>query len=98
MIAAILLAAMPVPAQPAAEEPQEITVTGTRRGRCRVQLADRTLSGRQLAAHAREWAARGRPVRVVRPAGAGYDCLTRIALRLGEHGVRLIHFVDRPER
>ena len=106
MIATLLLAAMLAQAPPAAapvaaplaEEAQEIVVTGTRRSGCRVQLADRTLTTRQLAARAREWAAEGRPVRVVRPAGAGYDCMARIAFRLGDHGVRLISFVDRSGR
>ncbi|HYG30451.1 MAG TPA: hypothetical protein VD887_09570 [Allosphingosinicella sp.] len=84
-------------APPQAEEGPAIVVTGTRRGRCRVRLAARTLSDRELAAHAREWAALGRPVRVIRPAGADYRCLARIAFRLQDRGVRLIHFVDPPE-
>lgn len=83
--------------QPASTEEavEEIVVTGTRKGRCEVRLADRTLSTRQLAANARIWAAKGIPVRVVRPRGAGYDCMAKIAWSLGDHGVRLIHFVER---
>ena len=92
MIAALLAAAL-LQAQPAEQAP-EIVVTGERRGPCRVRLADRSLSNRQLAAHAREWAALGRPVSVVRPAGASYRCLARIVLRLRSHGVRLVHFAD----
>jgi hypothetical protein len=87
-------AAQPPAAAPAAEEGPAIVVTGTRRGRCRVRLAARDLSDRELSAHAREWAALGRPVRVIRPAGADYRCLARIAFRLQDQGVRLIHFVD----
>ena len=97
MIGIVLFAALASQPQPAVEEPQEIVVTGTRLTGCRVQLADRTLSNRQLAARARQWAVQGKPVRVVHPAGAGYDCLARIAFRLNRYGVRLIQFVDRPD-
>ena len=95
LFASLLAQAQPGEAQPAVEEPQEIVVTATRRGQCRVRLADRNLSQRQLAEHARRWASEGRAVRVVRPAGASYACMARIAFRLGEQGVRLIEFVDR---
>ena len=91
-------AAQSTPVQaPAALEEAEIVVTGQRSGGCRVRLADRQLSTRELALNARRWAAEGRPVRVVRPRGADYHCLARIAWSLGDHGVRLIHFVDRPD-
>ena len=95
MIAA-LLAALIAQAQPAdaAESGPMIVVTGTRRGRCRVRLADRALSDRQLAFHAREWASLGTPVTVIRPAGAGYRCMARIAFRLRDEGVLLTRFVD----
>lgn len=83
-------------AEPAAAE-TTIVVTGTRRGRCRVRLANRSLSNRKLASHAREWAALGTPVTVIRPPGAGYRCMARIAFRLRDHGVLLTHFVDAPE-
>jgi hypothetical protein len=83
-------------AGPTQEEGQTITITATRRGGCRVRLADRTLTDRQLAANAKQWAANGTPLRVVRPAGADYHCMAKIAWRLGEHGVRLFHFVDPP--
>lgn len=78
-------------------EAPEIVVSGMRRGRCRLQLAERTIGDRQLDRHAREWAALGTPVRVRRPAGASYRCLTRLVLRLNDHGVRLVHFVDPPQ-
>lgn len=95
----LLIAAQRQPdvAVPDAEEGPAIVVTGTRRGRCRMRLAGRDLSDRALAAHAQEWAVLGRPVRVIRPPGADYRCLARIAFRLQDRGVRLIHFVDPPE-
>lgn len=77
-------------------EPPEIVVSGLRRGRCRLQLAEQTIGDRALARHAREWAALGTPVRVRRPAGASYRCLARLVLKLNEQGVRLVHFVDPP--
>lgn len=92
--------ATPPPPQAAAEESpesQEIVITATRRGGCRVRLADRTLTERELVANARAWAANGTPLRVVRPARSDYHCLAKIAFQLGEHGVRLIQFVDRSD-
>lgn len=74
---------------------EEIVIVASRPGKCQVQLADRTLSSRQLAAHAARWASGGTPVRVVRPRGADYRCMARLAFRLGDYGVRLIQFVDR---
>ena len=97
MFAAALLLAVLQPAPPAQEE-AEIVVTAVRRGECRVTLADRTLSSRELAANATRWAAQGRAVRVVRPAGASYDCMARIARRLNTHGVRLLEFVNRSQQ
>jgi hypothetical protein len=79
-------------------EAPEILVTGERRGRCRAQLASRTLGDRQFTAYAREWAALGTPVRVRRPPGATLRCLTRIVLRLHDAGVRVVHFVDNEPR
>lgn len=101
MITAALLALallQPVAAAPPEAEGEEIIVVASRSGKCKVQLADRTLSPRQLAAHAAKWAAEGTPVRVVRPRGANYHCMAKIAFRLGDHGVRLIQFVDRGEQ
>ena len=97
ILLAAILAQGPAPAASAAEdtETQEITVTANRKGRCEVRLQDRNLSSRQLAANARIWAANNVPVRVVRPAGASTACLAKIAFKLGDYGVRLIHFVDR---
>jgi|GEM_PF-2840021 len=90
----MILAALALAAAQA--EPPEILVSGMRRGRCRLHLAERPIGERQLARHAREWAALGTPVRVRRPAGASYRCLARLVLRLNEQGVRLVHFVDPP--
>ncbi len=94
--------ALPAPSPPAADpdEPPAvegetvITVTASRRGGCRVRLADRTLTDRELKANAAIWAASGTPLKVIRPAGADYGCMAKIAFRLGEHGVRLFHFAD----
>lgn len=94
MIEALLLLALAQAPPDAAPEPAEIVVTALREGRCRVRLARRTLSDREFAAHAREWAALGRPVSVVRPAGATRRCLARIVFRLHDQGVRLVHFRD----
>ncbi len=79
---------------PAAEGETVITVTASRRGGCRVRLADRTLTDRELRANAAIWAAAGTPLKVIRPAGADYGCMAKIAFRLGEYGVRLFHFAD----
>ena len=73
----------------------EILVTATAPRKCKVELEDRTLSNRQLAANARAWAASGVPVRVVTPRGAHYRCLAKVAFSLEKHGVRLIQFVER---
>lgn len=95
LFAAALQAAAPPPEAPA-EQGDEIVVTAVRE-KCRVMLADRILSDREFSQRAKLWA-QGRPVRVVSPAGANYKCLAKIAFRLQARGVRLIQFVDRPER
>lgn len=90
-------AAERMPAKAAARtqpKEEEIVIVARRGGGCRVILADRTLTDRQLQTNARAWAASGTPLRVVRPAGADYRCLSKIAWQLGRHGVSLFHFVD----
>jgi hypothetical protein len=94
--AALFLAALAPPPAPPAEEVQEIVVTGTRPGKCRVRLADRALAERQFDEAAGEWARLGRAIRVVHPSRTSYACLARIAFRLERHGIRLVHFVERP--
>jgi hypothetical protein len=97
MLSAILfLVALDPPPAPPPEEVQEIVVTGTRQGKCRVRLADRALAERQFDTAAGEWARLGRAIRVVHPPRTSYSCLARIAFRLERHGIRLIHFVERP--
>lgn len=83
------------PKSPAAEEGDEetIVVTASRRWGCRVRLADRTLTERQLEANAKKWAANKTPLRVIRPPGADYNCLAKIVWSLSKHGVKLFHFV-----
>lgn len=104
---ALLLVMALAPAQPPKAAPastataptgvdeQEIVVTATRKGKCRIQRANQILSDREFARNAGEWASLGTPVRVVTPTRADYKCLAKIVFRLGDHGVRLIHFVDR---
>lgn len=86
-----LLAAQPAPARPA-PEPATIVVTGSKPGKCRMQLADRALSDRQFEAHAGEWARLGLAIRIVHPARVDHLCLARIAFRLHDRGVRVFHF------
>jgi flavin-binding protein dodecin len=92
------LAVPPAAAAPAQDQAaEEIIVTGTRPGKCRMQIADRALSEREFEVHAGEWARLGRAIRVVHPANTHYRCLARIAFRLNDHGVWLVHFVDQGE-
>ena len=89
---ALLLATLQAAAAP--EEHPEIVVQAVRR-KCRASLANRVLSDPEFARRAQEWA-KGVPVRVYAPRSSDVKCLARIAFRLQDHGVRLIHFVDRP--
>jgi prevent-host-death family protein len=50
------------PAAATARTPETIVVTGTRRGKCLMRLADRALSERQFDAHAGEWARLGQAI------------------------------------
>ena len=96
MSLALLLALAPAPATaPPNVAEQEIVVTATRKGKCRIQRADQTLSDREFDKSAGEWASLGTPVRVVTPTRADYKCLAKIVFRLNDRGVRLIQFVDR---
>lgn len=94
MLALLLIAAASPAAAAPTSEPVEIVVRATRR-KCRVQLADKVLSERQLAARAETWDP-SQAVRVVTPSGTGYKCLARIAFRLSDRGIRLVEFVERP--
>lgn len=96
MLSAVLLFAPAVPVAKPMPEPVEIIVTA-RRSKCRVRLANRVLSDKELNARADEWA-KGTAVRVIAPERLGYKCLAKIAFRLGDRGVRLIEFVDRPDQ
>jgi hypothetical protein len=100
MSVALLTLASPQAAEGVTDAPksEEIVVVANRPGECRVRLADRDLSERQLDAHAAKWAAEGRSVRVIRPRRADYPCLAEIAFHLGDRGVRLIQFVDSSEQ
>lgn len=81
-------------AVPAAPQPDDIVVVAVRH-QCRVRLADHDLSSSEFDARARDWAG-GRPVRVFAPADADVKCLSRIAFRLADRGVRLMEFVVPP--
>jgi len=94
-LAGALLAAPPAATAPP-DDGEEIVVTGTRRGKCLVRLGDRALSEGQFEHRAGEWARPGRAIRVAHPVGTSYRCLARIAFRLQDRGVRLVHFVERP--
>lgn len=96
MILLGLFLAAQAPAAATARTPETIVVTGTRRGKCLMRLADRALSERQFDAHAGEWARLGQAIRVVHPARTDHLCLARIAFRLHDRGVRVFHFVEQP--
>ena len=93
MLAMLAMMAAAASAPPAADaRPDEIVVRGTR-WKCRIEYADHAMTDREFDRRAAEWA-KGVPVRVVAPQSADYECLARIASRLGDKGVRLIEFVD----
>jgi hypothetical protein len=81
-------------AAPTTQAGEEIIVVGNPREGCRVRLADRTLTDRELEQKAQYWADNSIPLRVVRPRAADYGCLSKIVFALGKHGVRLFHFVS----
>lgn len=94
-VAALLLALAAQDAAPPPEGPDiVVTAQGTRR--CRFTFADRELTTRELKARAAEWAA-GVPVRVVASRQRDIRCLSKIAFRLSDYGVRRIVFVTPDE-
>jgi len=92
MLILLLASLLPATGQADAAMPDDIVVTAERQD-CRVRFADRELTDREFDARAREWAA-GKPVRVVARANADLKCLSKIAFKLADRGVRLIQFVD----
>lgn len=87
------------PAKVAAEPEEktdgpEIVVVAQPGNQCQVRLADRTLTDSELRARAEQWAATGTPLRVVRPRGATYGCLAKIARHLNGYGVHLLQIVE----
>jgi hypothetical protein len=90
LIAALLLSLL-ADATPSAQ-PDEIVVTANK-SKCEFHMASRILSDREFDARAKLWAL-GRPVRIVTPPAADRKCLTKIAFKLADRGVRLIEFVD----
>ncbi len=81
--------------EPAAEsEDGGIVVVGRVRPGCRVRLADIDLTEAQLAAKAREWAANGTALKLIRPRGSDYRCMAKLTFDLGQQGLRLFQFVE----
>ncbi len=80
--------------QAAVPEPVEIVVRAER-GKCRLQLADRSISPEKLGTYADAWP-KDQPVRVVSPKGARYKCLARLTFALSGRGIRSVEFVDAP--
>lgn len=72
----------------------ELVVVAQVRNTCAVRFADHTLTESELAVRAKAWAAAGTPLRIVRPRGATYGCLAKIAQHLGEYGVTLLQVVE----
>ena len=72
-------------------EPQEIVVRAKRK-KCLIEVDERTLSNREFEDRAGTWV--GKPVRVVAGSRSDIKCLSKVAFRLAEQGVRLIQFVD----
>ena len=72
----------------------EIVVVAKPRNRCEVRFADHALTESELATRARQWAASGTPLRIVRPRGATYGCLVKITRHLGEYGIHLFQVVE----
>lgn len=72
----------------------EIVVVAQRKNVCEVRFADRALGESELAARARQWAAAGTALRIVRPRGATYGCVAKIARHLNEYGIHLLQVVE----
>ena len=77
---------------PGNAQSDDIVVTA-REGGCRVRLAEQDLSDREFDRHAKEWA-QGRVVRVYARANADLKCLTKIAFKLADRGVKRMEFID----
>jgi hypothetical protein len=93
LIILALLGLMPAFQESTAEQvPEDIVVTAVRQD-CRVRFADREMSDREFNDRAKVWAS-GKPVRVIARADTDLKCLSKIAFRLADRGVRLIEFVD----
>jgi len=72
----------------------EIVVVAQRKNVCAVRFADRTLGESELAERAKQWAAAGTALRIVRPPAATYGCVAKIARHLNEYGIHLIQVVE----
>lgn len=92
MLILLLASMLSATGQADAAMPDDIVVTAQRQD-CRVRFADRELTDREFDARAKEWAA-GKPVRVIARNSTDLKCLSKIAFKLADRGVRLIQFVD----
>jgi hypothetical protein len=92
MLILFLASMLSATGQADAAMPDDIVVTAQRQD-CRVRFADRELTDREFDARAKEWAA-GKPVRVIARNSTDLKCLSKIAFKLADRGVRLIQFVD----
>lgn len=93
----LAIAAAPTPQGPPVQDPpavggDDIVITARKKG-CDVSMDGRVLSDTQFNSQARVWAA-GKPVRVRASARESLGCMSKIAFRLAEHGVRNATYVD----
>lgn len=89
----ILLLLALIQAGPQAPQGDDIVVQARGSSKCRVRFADKDMSDAEFRRRAAEWAA-GKPVRVIARANADLKCLTKIAFKLADRGVRRIAFVE----
>ncbi|GAA0314717.1 hypothetical protein GCM10009087_26420 [Sphingomonas oligophenolica] len=94
LIAAVIVIALGSALQAGTVEPMpdDVVVTAVR-DRCVVKFADKEMTESEFDKRAREWAS-GRPVRVSARANADIKCLSKIAFKLADRGVRRIEFID----
>ena len=93
MILAVLILALAAQADSSAAALSDDIVVVAAKQKCRVRFADRDMSDGEFRKRAAEWAA-GQPVRVVARRSTDIKCLSKIAFRLADHGVKRIVFVE----
>jgi hypothetical protein len=93
MLIALLMVVLSPPAQADEPPPQADIIVTAVRNDCRVRFADRELTDREFNEHARDWSA-GKTVRVFARSDADIKCLSKIAFKLADRGIRSIEFVN----